>query len=158
MMEIRVDPYLIASSPSNTFIKLKERDGSREINFTVSPASVYYFFKTTKDVDLGQPVIHKAMIDVLKILGAKIEKVVVDHFASDMFLCHVYVKIAEQTHILAIHITDAIILAVVQGCPLFVLEDVFNKSAERQVAGQADISNEKALEMFEDIDPKKLPS
>ncbi len=153
-----MDPHLIISSPENAEVILLERGGNRRLEVIASPVSVYYFLMITQGTDLERPVIHQAMIETLNKLGAKIERVVVDNYVNDMFLCHVYVKIGEQTHTVAVHVTDAVALAAVQGCPLFVQDDLFKKWDEISKKIKTEISDEEAQMMLASIDPDKPKS
>lgn len=159
-MEISVDPYILILSPTNSIVRLREREGKkRAIDLTLNAISLYNLLSVANSTKTDRPIIHKLMVNALSVLGSAIEKVVVDNIIDGLFHSHIYLKRDGQVHLIDAHVTDAIGLAIVQRCPLLVLEDVFAKSAEEQARRRLGIqrmSDEEELKMLQDIDPDKL--
>ncbi len=161
-MEIRVDPYILILPDNISLVRLREREGERVIDISLNQISLYQLLTIINEVDTDQPIIHKLMVNTLLILGTTIEKVVVDDLVDGALHSRIYVKNGERIHTIDANITDAIGLAVVQDCPLLVLDNVFKKGDDEikrlRKEKQVEISDEEALRILNNIDPSKLPS
>ncbi len=153
-----MDPFIIMLPDNFSLVRLRKREGAnRQIDIGLNIVSLHHLLTITRGVDMDRPIIHKLMVNTISVLGSVIEKVVVDDFIDKIFHSHIYVKVGEEVRPIDAHVTDAIGLSVVQDCPLFVLEDVFKRSAERKANRQTEISDEQALRMLENFDPDKTP-
>lgn len=156
-MEIRVDPYVMTLlQPNQSIVKLQEREGkNRAIDITLNSFSLSNLFAIVNETNTGRPIIHKVMINVLSILGSTIQKVVIDDLIDGKFHSSIYVKNGEQIYSFDTHVTDSIGLSIIQDCPLFVLEDVFEKVAEYKTKHQVEMSDEEAMAILKNLNPEK---
>lgn len=159
-MEIQVDPFILLS-PTNSVVRLRERAGiNREVDITLSAISLFNLFTIINGQGIttgGRPIIHKVLINTLTKIGSSIEKVVIDDIVNGKFHSHIYITNGEQVHSIDAHAPDSIGLAVMQNCPLFILEDIFKKAAEYQATQPIEISDEEAMRIFENFDMDKAP-
>ena len=161
-MEFRVDPYLLMLPDNISWVRLREREGERAVDITLNQISLYYLLTIIRREDTGQPIIHKLMVNTLSVLGATIEKVIVDDLVNGASHSSIYVKSGEQVYTVDADIIDSIGLAVIQNCPIFITEDLFQKFKDEvkkiQKEKLPEISNEDAQMLLKSIDPNKLKS
>lgn len=156
-MEIQVDPFIIVL-PEFSIVRLREREGkNRALDISANAVTLYYLLTIAKGVETDRPIIHKTFIDSLRMLGVNIEKIIIDDLINNTFHSHIYIKNPNQAiYSIDAHVTDAVGLSILQDCPLFVTEEVFEKKANADMAKKTTMSDEEALRMIQSLDTNKF--
>ncbi|MBL0058597.1 MAG: bifunctional nuclease family protein [Elusimicrobia bacterium] len=72
-----------------------------------------------------RPLTHDLMLEAVKRLGAKLEKIVITDLKDSTFFADVHVRQDGEEIVLDARPSDSIALAVRENCPIFVAEQVF---------------------------------
>jgi hypothetical protein len=90
-----------------------------------------------------RPFTHDLFIDVINCLGASIQKVVIDDMSEGIFLAKLYVEHERNGRreevVMDARPSDCIALAVREGCPIYVAEEVLKKAGRNK--GEMGIEN-----------------
>jgi bifunctional DNase/RNase len=95
-----------------------------------------------------RPLTHDLMLDALKRLGAKLEKIVIKGLKDSTFYADVYIKREGQEVVLDARPSDSIALAVRENSPIYVADDVFAACPEllKPISGEEVEDFKKKLE------------
>ena len=95
-----------------------------------------------------RPLTHDLMLEAIKKLGAKLEKIVITGLKDSTFYADVYIKQDGQEVVLDARPSDSIALAVRENSPIFVAEDVFAACPEllKPISGEEVEDFKKKLE------------
>ena len=74
-----------------------------------------------------RPLTHDLMINVLKELGAKIEKIVVSDLRENSYYAIIYISVGGKTYEIDARPSDSLALAVRAHCPIFIDQKVLDK-------------------------------
>ncbi len=74
-----------------------------------------------------RPLTHDLIVNILKELGAQIEKIVVSDLKENSYYALIYVRHAGKVYEIDARPSDALALAVRVNCPIFIDEKVLNK-------------------------------
>ncbi len=159
-MEIRMDnPELVMVPPGYMLAQIKEREGSRHLMLTLNELSFQNLAIALNEVATPRPTVHKTVANCIQALGGNIEKVVIDEYINDVYRSHIFLKDERsgKTVPVDIHVTDALVVAVLEHCPIFVEEDIFEKIRIAR-ENEANNSGARAAEaMLNNIDWDNLP-
>ena len=97
-----------------------------------------------------RPMTHQLIINVLKQLGATIEKIVITDLKNNIFYSNIYMTYQGQQQVLDSRPSDAMVLATIAGAPIYVEDEVIRKHNEHRMFGRLD-------EVLKNIDPTKMP-
>lgn len=158
-MEIRVDgPVLITTKADHGHgALLKERNGTRQIKMTIDCAHNIAIDSALENVETPEQTAHRLIINCIHTLGANIEKVVLYDCTRDgLVLSYICVGDEKNGQLLSINasVLDALVVAVIEKCAIFVEENVFIKSARMDEELQKTATEEKALLEFAALDPQ----
>ena len=95
-----------------------------------------------------RPLTHDLMLDAIKKLGAKLEKIVITGLKDSTFFAEVHIKRDGESIVLDARPSDSIALAVRENAPLYVSEDVFAACPEllKPISGEEVEDFKKKLE------------
>ncbi|MBK8576566.1 MAG: bifunctional nuclease family protein [Elusimicrobia bacterium] len=95
-----------------------------------------------------RPLTHDLMLEAIKRLGAKLEKIVIKGLKDSTFFADIYIKREGQEVVLDARPSDSIALAVRENSPIFVAEDVFSACPEllKPISGEEVEDFKKKLE------------
>ena len=128
-MEIRVtldNEYV--KNPAYAEIQLTEKDGTRKLAMKMENHSFNKLLEVVNNIDLQSPLVHTSIYHCVQALQGDIEKIQI-YDAIGFFKAKMFIKDqrADNTYALHINVIDGIIIASVCRCPIFVLEEVFQK-------------------------------
>jgi len=155
-MEIRTEDIQLAEMSDEARVALlKEMGGTRVLTITLSDVSFHLLIREIENVE-DRPTIFKFVSECVLALSGNIEKMVIFDIdsRSGMYRSYVTVRDArdDRTYNLDLHVTSALTLAVASKCPIFVTEEVFEKSS-KEVKKYMENTVQRN---FENIDPEKL--
>ena len=141
-------------------IQLKENGGSRVLNMTIDTTYASYIPVIFGEVKMPRPIMPQLIVNILATIGADIQKVVVTDLAEGTFHSNIHIGLGAKTHAIDAHVTDALMIALAQNCPIFIEEEVFKKSADniaRLRRTEAEISDAEMADMIRKINSDMLP-
>lgn len=156
-MLIRAAPLIEPREGSQRFVKLKEFGGNRNLTMGMDELSTEYMIAALQKRELPTSPATEALNTCLQCLQGNIEKLVVyglvdGHFKSQMTLKD---QRDERTYSVEVNVIDGIIIALVAGCPIFVVEEVFKQSNEEIERTARDFFTAQAQMVFNHLDTKR---
>ena len=152
-MLIRAAPLIEVREGNQRYVKLKEFGGNRNLTMGMDDLSTEYMLAALQKRELSHLPAHEALNTCLQCLQGNIEKLVVyglvnGHFKSQMTLRD---QRDNRTYGVEVNVIDGIIIALVVGCPIFVVEEVFKQSNEVVERISRDIFTAQAQLTFNNI-------
>ncbi|MEW6267375.1 MAG: bifunctional nuclease family protein [Thermodesulfobacteriota bacterium] len=141
---LTIDPY--TNSP---IMILKEEQGQRSIPIWIGLLEATAIASELESVKFARPMTHDLMRNLIETFGAKVEKVEVCDLRDNTFFALIHLAGSEKDIQMDARPSDAIALALRARAPIFVHEQVFEKSARIDLSAQA------AEEAVKDKDAKK---
>lgn len=108
-----------------------------------------------EEVRTPRPMTHDLLRQTLERLGAKLERVVVTRLHENTFYAEIHLATAGGPVVLDSRPSDAIALALRTASPVFVEEEVLEKSRAQDDSAEAQ-SHERLRKWFEEADPESL--
>lgn len=107
--------------PSNTpIVLLQETDGdARMLPIFIGQSEATAIALALEDVDSPRPMTHDLMRDILVVLGATLDKVVVTDLRDKTFYAELHLSVAGANQVVSCRPSDAIALAARTDCELF---------------------------------------
>ncbi|MBF0511903.1 MAG: bifunctional nuclease family protein [Candidatus Omnitrophica bacterium] len=134
MIQVELSRIIIDEKRQDQVIVLKEKNGDRQIPIVIGFMEASSIKIKISGLDVPRPMTHDLMVVLMKVVGAKLERVLMDTLVSNTFHAKLEVKLKEGAlKILDARPSDSIALAVRLKAPIFVAEDVLQKSSLPQV-------------------------
>ena len=112
---------------------LKEKDGDRQIPIVIGFMEASSIKIKISGVDVPRPMTHDLLVNVMQVLGGHLERVVIDKLVNNTFHAKLEIKSKEgATRTIDARPSDSIALAVRFKAPIFVVDEVFQKSSLAQ--------------------------
>jgi len=107
--------------PSNTpIVLLQELDGeTRMLPIFIGQAEATAIALALEEVDTPRPMTHDLVRDMLVVLGATLDKVVVTDLRDKTFYAELHLTINDKTEVMSCRPSDALALAVRTGSEIF---------------------------------------
>jgi uncharacterized protein len=126
--QFELSSIVITEAYEQQAIYLQEIDGSRHF-----PLLVGIFEATSIDRWLNgfvspRPLTHDAWADSIRLLGAEVQDVVIDRLSNQTYYASISFKQRDELQLLDLRPSDAFMMALITDCPIFVSEEVLNKS------------------------------
>jgi len=128
MVEMELNKIIIDEKRQEQIIVLREKNGHRSL-----PIIIGILEATAIKMQLGgvvppRPLTHDLMKSIIQVLGATLERVVVDKLENNTFHAKLYLLIDGEVRQVDARPSDSIALAVRLKAPIFVEEEVLKKS------------------------------
>jgi bifunctional DNase/RNase len=130
LVECELARVVMSETQDRQFVVLKEKDGERRMAIVIGPYEVFAIHRVINDQPTPRPLTHELLSSVLDALGVKIEKVVICDLRSSTFYGRLILTRDGETYDLDSRPSDAIVLAVHKGAPIFVEEAVLEESTK----------------------------
>lgn len=127
----RVEPS-IKTRENIRLAVLKEQDGHRYLEMSIDILSHEYLAAALEKRVLPVASSHKALEACMHCLQANIEQVVVYALTEGYFRARMTIRDQREnrTYAVEVNVIDGIVSAVITGCPILVVEDVFRQNDE----------------------------
>ncbi len=102
-----------------------------------------------------RPLTHDLMVNMLKLLGAEVEKIVVSDLKENSYYALIYIKYNGKTVSIDARPSDSLALAVRVHCPIFIDEKVLKKCPQIQAPISQD-EIEKFKETLKNMSPEEF--
>lgn len=149
---LTIDPY--TNSP---IMILKEDQGERSIPIWIGLLEATAIASELENVKFARPMTHDLLRNMVETFGAHIERVEVCDLKDNTFFALIHLVEKERTLTMDARPSDAIALALRAEAPIFVHEQVFEKSARIDMAAQEAVKDEGAkkwTEILEGLSPE----
>jgi bifunctional DNase/RNase len=129
MVEMELSKIIIDEKRQEQIIVLKEKNGSRILPIIIGLLEAAAIKMKIGGVNPPRPLTHDLLKSLLDNLGAKLEKVVVDKIIDNTFHAKLVVNTGDsKLKYIDARPSDSIALAVRTSAPIFVEEEVLDKS------------------------------
>ena len=102
-----------------------------------------------------RPLTHDLLKETISLLGAVIDRVVITRLHESTFYAEIHLVVGGRSVIVDSRPSDALALALRTASPVFVEEDVLEKSRAQDVSEEIQ-SHERLRKWFEEADPESL--
>jgi bifunctional DNase/RNase len=133
MVQVELSRIIIDEKRQDQVIVLKEKDGERQIPIVIGFMEASSIKIKISGVDVPRPMTHDLLVNVMQVLGGRLERVVVDKLVNNTFHAKLEIKSKDgQVSKIDARPSDSIALAVRFKAPIFVADDVLQNSARPQ--------------------------
>jgi uncharacterized protein len=149
---LTIDPY--TNSP---IMILKEDEGDRSIPIWIGLLEATAIASELENVKFARPMTHDLLRNMIESFGARVDKVEVCDLRDNTFFAIIHMTEEGRRMEMDARPSDAIALALRANAPIFVHEQVFEKSARIDMSGQEAIKEEGAkkwTEILEGLSPE----
>ncbi|MCM8757771.1 MAG: bifunctional nuclease family protein [Candidatus Omnitrophica bacterium] len=128
MVEMELNKIVIDEKRHDQLIILREKNGKRLLPIVIGLNEASAIKLKISGFKPPRPLTHDLLHDTIKNLDAVLEKVVIDKLEENTFHAKLILKQDGKTKIVDARPSDSIALAVRAGAPIFVEEEVLNKT------------------------------
>lgn len=129
MVEMELNKIIIDEKRQEQIIVLKEKNGSRMLPIVIGLLEAAAIKMKIGGVNPPRPLTHDLLKSLMENLGAKLEKVIVDKIISNTFHAKLVINTGNsKLKYIDARPSDSIALAVRTNSPIFVEEEVLDKS------------------------------
>jgi len=130
MIQVELSRIIIDEKRQDQVIVLKEKDGERQIPIVIGFMEASSIKIKISGVDVPRPMTHDLMVNCLQVLGAELQKVLIDKLVNNTFHAKLEIKSKDgQVKLIDARPSDSIALAVRFKSPIFVADEVLQKSS-----------------------------
>ena len=129
MVEMELSKIVIDEKRHDQLIALKEKNGERVLPIVIGLAEASAIKMKISGFIPPRPLTHDLILAILNDLEATVEKVVIDRLEENTFHAKVFIKTSQgQVKSIDSSPSDSIALAVRAHAPIFVEDEIINKS------------------------------
>ncbi len=126
-VEVELSRIIINETSDQQVIVLKERHGPRSFPIVIGIVEIFAIDRRLKGITPPRPMTHDLLDSVIKHLGGKIEKIVINDLRNHTFYARIHLQMNGQTVEIDSRPSDAIALGAASSSPIFVAEHVLKK-------------------------------
>lgn len=149
---LTIDPY--TNSP---IMILKEDQGGRSVPIWIGLLEATAIASELENVKFARPMTHDLVRNIIETFGVHVDKVEVCDLRDNTFFALIHISGGDRHVEIDARPSDAIALALRAAAPIFVHEQVFDKSARIDLSGQEVIKDKDAhkwTEVLESLSPE----
>ncbi len=133
MVRVELVKIIIDEKRQDQVIVLKEKDGERQIPVVIGFMEASSIRLKISGVDVPRPMTHDLLVNVIEVLGGRLERVLIDKLVDNTFHAKLEIRSKEgEIKLIDARPSDSIAMAVRFKSPIFVADDIFDKSAMPQ--------------------------
>ena len=129
-VEVELSRILINETSDQQIIVLKERHGERSFPIVIGIVEIFAIDRRLKGITPPRPMTHDLLDSVIKRVGARIEKIVIDDLRNHTFYAKIHINVDGHTVEVDSRPSDAIALGVASNTPIYVADHVFEKTSQ----------------------------
>lgn len=129
MIELELNKIKIDESRSEQLIVFREKEGVRFLPLVIGINEVHAIKMKLSGMNPPRPLTHDLFCQMLEILGARVEKVLIDKLQNSTFYAKLVIRDRDQKVIeLDARPSDCVAIATRLGTPLFASEEVLGQA------------------------------
>ena len=133
MVRVELVKIIIDEKRQDQIIVLKEKDGERQIPVVIGFMEASSIRLKISGVDMPRPMTHDLLVNVMEVLGGRLERALIDKLVDNTFHAKLEIRSKEgEIKLIDARPSDSIAMAVRFKAPIFVADDIFDKSAMPQ--------------------------
>ncbi len=129
-IESELSRIIINETSDQQIIVIKEKDGVRSFPIVIGIVEILAIDRRLKGLHPPRPMTHDLLANILKGLGARLEKVVINDLRHHTFYATIHVGLNGQSFEIDSRPSDAIALCVATKAPIFVEDHVFDLAGQ----------------------------
>ena len=130
MIKVELSRIIIDEKRQDQVVVLKEKDGERQIPIVIGFMEASSIKIKVTGMDVPRPMTHDILVNIIEALGGTIERVLIDKLVRNTYFAKLEIKTKEgQLKTIDARPSDSIAMAVRFKAPIFVAEEVFDKTA-----------------------------
>jgi len=129
-VEVELSRIIINETSDQQIIVLKERHGQRAFPIVIGIVEIFAIDRRLKGIEPPRPMTHDLLASVIEHLGAKVERIVIDDLRNHTFFAKIYLTLDGRTVKVDSRPSDAIALCAAIDAPIFVADQVFDKTCQ----------------------------
>jgi len=159
LIPVRVGGLAIDERSKSPVVILQEIEGSRVLPIWIGPNEATAIHMELTGKRYQRPLTHDLLVSIIESLNAKVSRVVITDLKDTTFFANVYLDNNGRAVQIDARPSDSIAIALRSRVPIFVVDEVFKKSArEPAVSTPPDKSPEEKAEdlrrYLEDMNPE----
>lgn len=128
-VEVELSRIIINETSDQQVIVLKERGGTRSFPIVIGIVEIFAIDRRLKGIKSPRPMTHDLLDNVLKGLGAKIDKIVINDLQHHTFYAKITLSLNGQIFEVDSRPSDAIALSAASNTPIFVSDHVLDQTS-----------------------------
>jgi len=161
MIEMKVTGLTIDPFSNMPIIVLKDLEEKSALPIWIGLIEASAIATELEKIQLSRPMTHDLMKNVLGVLRVEVEKVEISDLRDNTFFAQIFLKSADQKHVIDSRPSDAIALALRTSAPIFVDKKVIEKSRNIDMKkagkeGEQKAKEEKWAEILENLNPDQF--
>ncbi|MEE9435517.1 MAG: bifunctional nuclease family protein [Candidatus Adiutricales bacterium] len=156
-VKVNIASLTIDQTTNSPIIILKEENGDRTLPIWIGLLEATAIASELENIKFARPMTHDLMVDTIQKLGGIVEMVEVCDLRDNTFFAIIHTVKEGKKLTIDSRPSDAIALALRSKSPIFVQEQVFEKSSPGEMKGQEMVETEEAkkwTEILENLSPK----
>jgi bifunctional DNase/RNase len=156
-VKVNIASLSIDQTTNSPIIILKEENGDRALPIWIGLLEATAIASELEDITFSRPMTHDLMVNTIEKFGGMIEMVEVCDLRDNTFFAILHTTKDGKKMTIDSRPSDAIALALRCKCPIFVQEQVFEKSSPGEMKGQEAVETEEAkkwTEILENLSPE----
>jgi bifunctional DNase/RNase len=129
-IEVELSKIIINEGSDQQVIVLKERYGQRSFPIVIGIVEIFAIDRRLKGITPPRPMTHDLLDSIIKNLGARIERIVINDLRNHTFYARIVLSLNGKIVEVDSRPSDAIALGAATSAPIFVAEQVFEKIGE----------------------------
>lgn len=127
-IEAELSRIIINEASDQQIIIIKERGGERSFPIVIGIVEIFAIDRRLKGIQAPRPMTHDLLGAVIESLGAKIERIVINDLRNHTFYARIVLRQNGELIEVDSRPSDAIALGVATDTPIFVDEQIFEKT------------------------------
>jgi uncharacterized protein len=127
MKKTNIYSLMVIPDIAQYMVTLEEVPGTRLIPIWIGPAEGMAISAALRKEFFPRPLTHDLIWNILKAIGAIVERIVVTDLVNGTFLAEMHIKHSDKEYRIDARPSDAIAIALRSSSPIFVDEKVFSK-------------------------------
>ncbi len=133
LIEVYVKNVIVVKNEegdTSFLVLLAEKDGNRVLPISIGMFEAQAIARALEGVDIGRPLTHDLIVNIIKELGANLDKVVVNDLIDGTFYARLIIKTESKLHSIDARPSDSIAVAILAEAPIFVSSKVMDEAGE----------------------------
>ena len=128
--QVELSRIIINETSEQQVIVLKECNGERSFPIVIGIVEVFAIDRRLKGIAAPRPMTHDLLDNVIKSLGASIDRIVISDLKDHTFYAKIYLSVNGKIIEIDSRPSDAIALGSASQAPIFVADHVFDSACQ----------------------------